>query len=1053
MKEIFLGFLEVSGTTAVIILAVALLSAVIDKKFSAKWKYWIWLLIAARLLIPFSPDMESAPAKIEVTLPDRVISAPAGTKTDYGNDLSTDYAANVPATNAGAQTEGALSTENSENKKEISLLDAVSVVWISGAAIFLGWNVAVYFSFRKRTLKQSVPAKAETAGIISKVKAELCISADIDAVICKNVTSPMVMGFIRPKLILPREDYGEEELYFILRHELTHYKRRDTLYKALLLLANAVHWFNPAVWLMQRLAGADLELSCDAQVVEGSDMDTRRRYSETILASVHREKTACGVFSTHFYGGAKTLKKRFANILSTEKRKKGITAFIAVLIVTAVLGSAVACSADSGLPSDEEVMELIAKAQSVYQPGDNEVLDTVSYENFIDGIYYDEIGNFNEAVVEIFSEKGVEQLKNTVEKVNGKPVFLEQEGRIYRYSPMADSDAVEYYSVVHSVSFVKRKENSFIYEIKHSSDGVLDDTEEYTSYITIVKENGNYLVENFDSKRFIVQEKEMAGENTEYSEPEIIADHIAAVNELSFRRFGARCDYESRPGTFLYLEYPSDSLATPDAVTFDRVYKGELSDGKYNGYYIDPFGRLAWEVENYSSKEEMLGYLREYLSEELVAEAQRRIDWQFFEVDGKLYIYSIVDTVITFGDCEIISQTETEMIVSAHTYNEAAQQEIGRGEIILEKQNGKWLVVSFCHISDNEEAFAWEIYSTDIAKDYLSKANERFIDYRDGTFVETENHHPPYPEDFPSLWNIERVTQENIIIGWRATVDAFSVIWEGTVDYIVFIDKTHAVILEPMVFVGDWGTSYGFGNTGYVDIREAGFGSIEEFIDETYDGFFASDTINPLLNGKVQSNAVPTGGTALTKQEIDRVSEAFNPYYLKDGASHAKIISTFLISYYANPEGMNPASFLYYFPSGLLITEESEFEDLKEVWASHGYTVPEGTTIEDYPLPLHKIPRSMVNEALEKYMGITIEELENFDLDYLAEGSVYYMEKYDCFYSTASDAHGSRFNCVSGEKFDDGMVVLYDDASNLLILQKQPDGSYFIKSYLKIELS
>ena len=45
----------------------------------------------------------------------------------------------------------------------------------------------------------------------------------------------------------------------MLTHELTHLKRRDLAFKALLLVVRAVHWYNPAAWLLARLAGRDLE--------------------------------------------------------------------------------------------------------------------------------------------------------------------------------------------------------------------------------------------------------------------------------------------------------------------------------------------------------------------------------------------------------------------------------------------------------------------------------------------------------------------------------------------------------------------------------------------------------------------------------------------------------------------------------------------------------------------------------------------------------------------------------------------------------------------------
>ena len=92
----------------------------------------------------------------------------------------------------------------------------------------------------------------------------------------------------------------------------------------------------------------------------------------------------------------------------------------------------------------------------------------------------------------------------------------------------------------------------------------------------------------------------------------------------------------------------------------------------------------------------------------------------------------------------------------------------------------------------------------------------------------------------------------------------------------------------------------------------------------------------------------------------------------------------------------------------------------------------------------------MVNEALEKYMGICLEDLENSDLETLAENGVDYMEKYDCFYSEASDAIGYGFVCTSGEKFSDGTVVLYGENAKALVFKEHPDGSYKIYAHKRL---
>ena len=197
--------------------------------------------------------------------------------------------------------------------------------------------------------------------------------------VCAAVDSPMAVGVLQPRLLLPRGDYGEEELTFILRHELTHIRRRDLWYKLVLLLAQTVHWFNPLVWLMVRQAEADIELTCDDAVMAGRDGGDRRAYSEALLKSLHRQKgLAKAALSTHFYGGAEVMKERFRNILSSGKRRWGGVALAIALAAMAVAGCAVGVAAAAAEPLSEE--ELAAWQEKLSDP---------AYNGFVAAMYSD----------------------------------------------------------------------------------------------------------------------------------------------------------------------------------------------------------------------------------------------------------------------------------------------------------------------------------------------------------------------------------------------------------------------------------------------------------------------------------------------------------------------------------------------------------------------------------------------------------------------------------------------------------------------------------------
>ncbi|MHB9143135.1 MAG: M56 family metallopeptidase, partial [Paludibacter sp.] len=66
LTKSFIALLEASVTTGVVIIALIFLSSLLNRIYAAKWKYWVWLILALRLLLPFSLSLPQAPVQIGV---------------------------------------------------------------------------------------------------------------------------------------------------------------------------------------------------------------------------------------------------------------------------------------------------------------------------------------------------------------------------------------------------------------------------------------------------------------------------------------------------------------------------------------------------------------------------------------------------------------------------------------------------------------------------------------------------------------------------------------------------------------------------------------------------------------------------------------------------------------------------------------------------------------------------------------------------------------------------------------------------------------------------
>ncbi|MDE7114441.1 MAG: M56 family metallopeptidase, partial [Acetatifactor sp.] len=105
---------------------------------------------------------------------------------------------------------------------------------------------------------------------------------------CTNnlISSPLLIGFFRPCIILPTADLPPMDFDYTIRHELMHFKRRDMFYKWLVQFTVCIHWFNPFVYPMSREIGRICELSCDEAVIRELDAQGRRAYGDTLLNAI-----------------------------------------------------------------------------------------------------------------------------------------------------------------------------------------------------------------------------------------------------------------------------------------------------------------------------------------------------------------------------------------------------------------------------------------------------------------------------------------------------------------------------------------------------------------------------------------------------------------------------------------------------------------------------------------------------------------------------------------------------------------------------------------------
>lgn len=137
-----------------------------------------------------------------------------------------------------------------------------------------------------RIVKTSLPLGQREENILNKIRLNSSRKIKIKLLENEFINTPCGLGLIKKKIILPRNNYTEEELNYILLHEYTHFLNRDVLVKIMSSIFCDVFWWNIPMQLLKKDLEQVLEIKFDLTVVENmSDLD-KADYLTIILRSL-----------------------------------------------------------------------------------------------------------------------------------------------------------------------------------------------------------------------------------------------------------------------------------------------------------------------------------------------------------------------------------------------------------------------------------------------------------------------------------------------------------------------------------------------------------------------------------------------------------------------------------------------------------------------------------------------------------------------------------------------------------------------------------------------
>jgi len=337
--------------TTLLMAAILCVRKPVAKLFGPGVAYALWLVPAARLLMP---SLEGEPVPL----------------AENGQSIS-DAVRHSVLTQIPSDASSELTNSASSAVATVDFMALGITFWLGGAVLFFIIQMIRYASMRDDLL-----AEAEEIAQIEGVKV---VASDL-------VAGPLAFGLFKRYIAVPLDftkTYSPAERELALAHEMAHHKSGDLFANLVAFIILCLQWFNPVAWMSWNAFRFDQEAACDARVLAGKGAEVRAIYGQALARTAF---DGVPTFATAL-NSPKTIIERLRRLTmkdaSTQRRlfgKLGILTAVAVILpLTATIVPAVVAQNEAA--AEEGKAEAVKRhVQIIKIKKDGETVDVVGHD-------------------------------------------------------------------------------------------------------------------------------------------------------------------------------------------------------------------------------------------------------------------------------------------------------------------------------------------------------------------------------------------------------------------------------------------------------------------------------------------------------------------------------------------------------------------------------------------------------------------------------------------------------------------------------------------------
>jgi beta-lactamase regulating signal transducer with metallopeptidase domain len=352
--------------SVVLILILLIIDFVLRKKLRAVFRYWIWLLVLAKLTLPTSL---TSPFSLGYFVGDRLIYADKAEMSSEPQKMFTETSSvGIPPCidlsniqsgrftrsvipiipNTEPLTESVISKVHQVNAKPSKASMPVTPLSWQGV-LFLLWLVSVMVMillllqrmfFVRGLLRRARPANNLMMDALEYCQDRMAVRRKVRLKVSFNATSPAVCGLFRPMILLPQDlgpTLGSSHLRTVIMHELAHIKRGDLWVNTIQVVLQIFYLYNPLLWLANAIIRRVREQAADETVLVAMGPKAQQ-YPETLVnvARLAWQRPALSLRLIGVIESKSQLKERIRKMLDRPAPKSAKLGIAGILIIIAL---------------------------------------------------------------------------------------------------------------------------------------------------------------------------------------------------------------------------------------------------------------------------------------------------------------------------------------------------------------------------------------------------------------------------------------------------------------------------------------------------------------------------------------------------------------------------------------------------------------------------------------------------------------------------------------------------------------------------------------------